>query len=210
MFGKNKRMTFTDFEKILLTVNMKEFEDDIYGKEFDADKILEFLKLQIPNFLNQPGDYQDQIYQRIIAYLRQTKAREEIVADRQAGKYGGGAAVGMPKGFGKGVENKPATLPNDIVQMEVVSKGVNTDVNHQEKADYIDEKSKLTEKQLLAEIVILLENIRNDAKINSETMNQKLSQISKSTDDAKYELKYSREDDKARHKENKETEWEIS
>ena len=64
------------------------------------------------------------------------------------------------------------------------------------KTNYIDEKSKLTEKQLLAEIILLLENIRNDAKINSENMNQKLSQISKSSEDAKYELKYTREDDK--------------
>mgnify|MGYP000250451208 CR=1 FL=1 len=48
---------------------------------------------------------------------------------------------------------------------------------------------KLTEKQLLAEIIMLLENIRNDAKINSETMNQYLKNISNYSGDVKNELK---------------------
>jgi len=78
------------------------------------------------------------------------------------------------------------------------------------KADYIDEKVKLTEKELLAEIILLLENIRNDAKINSETMNQTLKNIAEYSADSSNELKYSREDDKTRHKENKDTTWEIS
>ena len=83
--------------------------------------------------------------------------------------------------------------------------------DEKKKADYIDKKSKLTEKQLMAEIIFLLENIRNDAKINSETVNQTLKNIQKYSEDAKYELKYAREDDKIRHKENKtredRTEW---
>jgi hypothetical protein len=78
-----------------------------------------------------------------------------------------------------------------------------------EKTDYIDEKSKLTEKQLLAEIVLLLENIRNDAKINSETMNQKLNTISSATLDSKYELEAQTQADKKHRKDNTGPSWEF-
>ena len=77
------------------------------------------------------------------------------------------------------------------------------------KADYIDEKVKLTEKELLAEIILLLENIRNDAKINSETMNQLLNRIWTSTYDAKNELKYMSEDTKKHRKDNTSPSWEF-
>ena len=111
----------------------------------------------------------------------QAKARAEIVADRKAGKYGG-VIIGMSSDEKQEFDRKK----DEKIRVQ----------DKKKKADYIDEKSKLTEKQLLAEIILLLENIRNDAKINSENMNQKLSQISKSSEDAKYELKYTREDDK--------------
>ena len=77
------------------------------------------------------------------------------------------------------------------------------------KTNYIDEKSKLNEKQLLAEIIMLLENIRNDAKINSETMNQLLNRIWTSTYDAKNELKYMSEDTKKHRKDNTSPSWEF-
>jgi hypothetical protein len=78
------------------------------------------------------------------------------------------------------------------------------------KTNYIDEKSKLTEKQLLAEIIMLLENIRDDVKMNSVTMDKQLQRIINNSGDVKNELKYSREEDKERHKENMDTTWEIS
>ena len=93
------------------------------------------------------------------------------------------------------------TLPNEYSSQTVDQAKMEEEKQVKKKADYIDEKSKLSEKQLLAEIILLLENIRNDAKINSENVNHKLSQISKSSEDAKYELKYTSEDDKKRHQE---------
>ena len=77
------------------------------------------------------------------------------------------------------------------------------------KKDYIDEKSKLTEKQLLGEIILLLENIRNDAKINSEFVTAKLNTISSATLDSKYELKYMSEDTKKHRKDNTGPSWEF-
>ena len=124
----------------------------------------------------------------------QAKARAEIVADRKAGKYGG-VIIGMSSDEKQEFDRKK----DEKIRVQ----------DKKKKADYIDAKSKLTEKQLLAEIILLLENIRNDAKINSKTMNQKLKNIEEYSADSSTELKYSREDDKARHKENKETEWEI-
>ena len=94
------------------------------------------------------------------------------------------------------LKSNTRTLSNKYFSQTVDQAKMEEEKQVKKKADYIDEKSKLTEKQLLAEIILLLENIRNDAKINSENMNQKLSQISKSSEDAKYELKYTREDDK--------------
>ena len=125
---------------------------------------------------------------------RQAKARAAIAADRKAGKYGG-----VIEGMSSDEKQEFDRKKDEKIRVQEEKK----------KADYIDEKSKLTEKQLLAEIILLLENIRNDAKINSKTMNQKLKNIEEYSADSSTELKYSREDDKARHKENKETEWEI-
>ena len=126
---------------------------------------------------------------------RQAKARAAIAADRKAGKYGG-----VIEGMSSDEKQEFDRKKDEKIRVQEEKK----------KADYIDEKSKLTEKQLLAEIIFLLEDIRNDAKINSETMNQTLKNIAEYSADTSYEVKYSREDDKTRHKENKDTTWEIS
>ena len=77
------------------------------------------------------------------------------------------------------------------------------------KTNYIDEKSKLTEKELLAEIIWHLENIRDNAKINSETMNDKLNTISSATLDSKYELEAQTQADKKHRKDNAGPSWEF-
>ena len=124
----------------------------------------------------------------------QAKARAEIVADRKAGKYGG-VIIGMSSDEKQEFDRKK----DEKIRVQ----------DKKKKADYIDEKSKLTEKQLLAEIILLLENIRNDAKINSETMNQKLNTISSATLDSKYELEAQTQADKKHRKDNTGPSWEF-
>ena len=125
---------------------------------------------------------------------RQAKARAAIAADRKAGKYGGvieGMSSDEKQEFDRKKDEKIC------VQEE------------KKKADYIDEKSKLSEKQLLAEMILLLENIRDNAKINSEIMNQKLENIEEYSADTSNDVKYSREDTKKHRKDNTAPSWEF-
>ena len=126
---------------------------------------------------------------------RQVKARAAIAADRKAGKYGG-----VIEGMSSDEKQEFDRKKDEKIRVQEEKK----------KADYIDEKSKLSEKQLLAEMILLLENIRDDVKMNSVTMDKQLQRIINNSGDVKNELKYSREEDKERHKENMDTTWEIS
>ena len=125
---------------------------------------------------------------------RQAKARAAIAADRKAGKYGG-AIEGMSSDEKQEFDRKK----DEKIRVQEEKK----------KADYIDEKSKLSEKQLLAEMILLLENIRDNAKINSEIMNQKLENIEEYSADTSNEVKYSREDTKKHRKDNTAPSWEF-
>ena len=125
---------------------------------------------------------------------RQAKARAAIAADRKAGKYGG-----VIEGMSSDEKQEFDRKKDEKIRVQEEKK----------KADYIDEKSKLTEKQLLAEIILLLENIRNDAKINSEIMNQKLENIEEYSADTSNDVKYSREDTKKHRKDNTAPSWEF-
>ena len=125
---------------------------------------------------------------------RQAKARAAIAADRKAGKYGG-AIEGMSSDEKQEFDRKK----DEKIRVQEEKK----------KADYIDEKSKLSEKQLLAEMILLLENIRDNAKINSEIMNQKLENIEEYSADTSNDVKYSREDTKKHRKDNTAPSWEF-
>ena len=58
-------------------------------------------------------------------------------------------------------------------------------------------------------ILLLLENIRDNAKINSEIMNQKLENIEEYSADTSNDVKYSREDTKKHRKDNTAPSWEF-
>ena len=107
---------------------------------------------------------------------RQAKARAAIAADRKAGKYGG-----VIEGMSSDEKQEFDRKKDEKIRVQ----------DKKKKADYIDEKSKLSEKQLLAEMILLLENIRDNAKINSEIMNQKLENIEEYSADTSNEVKYS-------------------
>ena len=124
----------------------------------------------------------------------QAKARAEIVADRKAGKYGG-----VIEGMSSDEKQEFDRKKDEKIRVQEEKK----------KADYIDEKSKLSEKQLLAEMILLLENIRDNAKINSEIMNQKLENIEEYSADTSNDVKYSREDTKKHRKDNTAPSWEF-
>ena len=125
---------------------------------------------------------------------RQVKARAAIAADRKAGKYGG-----VIEGMSSDEKQEFDRKKDEKIRVQEEKK----------KADYIDEKSKLSEKQLLAEMILLLENIRDNAKINSEIMNQKLENIEEYSADTSNEVKYSREDTKKHRKDNTAPSWEF-
>ena len=125
---------------------------------------------------------------------RQAKARAAIAADRKAGKYGG-----VIEGMSSDEKQEFDRKKDEKIRVQEEKK----------KADYIDEKSKLSEKQLLAEMILLLENIRDNAKINSEIMNQKLENIEEYSADTSNEVKYSREDTKKHRKDNTAPSWEF-
>jgi len=125
---------------------------------------------------------------------RQAKARAAIAADRKAGKYGG-----VIEGMSSDEKQEFDRKKDEKIRVQEEKK----------KADYIDEKSKLSEKQLLAEMILLLENIRDNAKINSEIMNQKLENIEEYSADTSNDVKYSREDTKKHRKDNTAPSWEF-
>ena len=125
---------------------------------------------------------------------RQAKARAAIAADRKAGKYGG-----VIEGMSSDEKQEFDRKKDEKIRVQEEKK----------KADYIDEKSKLPEKQLLAEMILLLENIRDNAKINSEIMNQKLENIEEYSADTSNEVKYSRENTKKHRKDNTAPSWEF-
>ena len=125
---------------------------------------------------------------------RQAKARAAIAADRKAGKYGG-----VIEGMSSDEKQEFDRKKDEKIRVQEEKK----------KADYIDEKSKLSEKQLLAEMILLLENIRDNAKINSEIMNQKLENIEEYSADTSNDVKYSREDTKKHRKDNTAPAWEF-
>ena len=125
---------------------------------------------------------------------RQAKARAAIAADRKAGKYGG-----VIEGMSSDEKQEFDRKKDEKIRVQEEKK----------KADYIDEKSKLSEKQLLAEMILLLENIRDNAKINSEIMNQKFENIEEYSADTSNDVKYSREDTKKHRKDNTAPSWEF-
>ena len=125
---------------------------------------------------------------------RQAKARAAIAADRKAGKYGG-----VIEGMSSDEKQEFDRKKDEKIRVQEEKK----------KADYIDEKSKLSEKQLLAEMILLLENIRDNAKINSEIMNQKLENIEEYSADTSNDVKYSREDTRKHRKDNTAPSWEF-
>ena len=72
--------------------------------------------------------------------------------------------------FGKNKEEKELESKLDIEKKEAEIEKKEAEIEYKKKADYIVEKSKLTEKELLAEMIYLLEQMTKDSKQNTETI----------------------------------------
>ena len=72
--------------------------------------------------------------------------------------------------FGKDKEENELESKLEIEKKEAEIEKKEAEIESKKKADYIVEKSKLTEKELLAEMIYLLEQMAKDSKQNTETI----------------------------------------